>query len=109
VKNTRAISDENHAIACDICGSLLNCDELTLMIPISNPSTKTMLEWANSMTWKGLHSIVERSHQLYEKRISLSKEAMRAVGTRLQRHPELPTWDVLIRPACVAWDSSEIT
>ena len=30
-----------------------------------------------------------------------TKEAMQAVEARLQRHPKLPKWDILIRPACV--------
>lgn len=60
---------------------------------------QTMLEWAKSMTWKGLHPIVAISCQIYEKGISLSKEAMHAVEARLKRHPELPKWDILIEPA----------
>jgi hypothetical protein len=42
-----------------------------------------MLEWAKSMTWKGIHPIVELSRQAYKKGISLSKEAMQAVEARL--------------------------
>jgi hypothetical protein len=59
----------------------------------------TMLQWAKSMTWKGLHPIVEVSRKVYEKGISLSKEAMRAVEARLQRNATLPKWDILITPA----------
>ena len=60
---------------------------------------ETMLEWARSMTWKGMHPIVELSRKLYQKGVTLSKKAMRAVEARLERHPELPKWDILIRPA----------
>ena len=60
---------------------------------------ETMLEWARSMTWKGMHPIVELSRKLYQKGVTLSKKAMRAVEARLERHPELPNWDILIRPA----------
>ena len=60
---------------------------------------KTMLEWAKSMTWKGLHPIVELSRKVYQKGIALSKKAMQAIESRLERHPELPKWDILIRPA----------
>jgi hypothetical protein len=60
---------------------------------------ETMLEWARSMTWKGIHPIVELSRKLYQKGVTLSKKAMRAVEARLARHPELPNWDILIRPA----------
>jgi len=28
---------------------------------------KTMLEWAKSMTWKGLAPVVELSHQVYQR------------------------------------------
>lgn len=60
---------------------------------------QTMLEWAKSMTWKGLHPGVELSHQVYEKGISLSKGVMHAVEARLIRNPLLPKWDILIQPA----------
>jgi hypothetical protein len=60
---------------------------------------ETMLEWAKSMTWKGMHPAVELSRQAYQKGISLRKRAMRAVEKRLERHPQLPKWDILIRPA----------
>jgi hypothetical protein len=62
---------------------------------------ETMLEWAKSMTWKGLHPVIELSSKVYEKGISLSKRAMQAVEARLQRHPDLPNWDILIQPACM--------
>ena len=62
---------------------------------------QTMLEWAKSMTWKGVHPVVELSRQVYEKGISLSKEAMQAVEARLERNSKLPKWDTLIRPACM--------
>lgn len=62
---------------------------------------ETMLEWAKSMTWKGIHPVVELSRKVYEKGISLSKEAMQAVEARLERNPALPKWDILIRPACM--------
>jgi hypothetical protein len=46
-----------------------------------------------------MHPIVELSRKLYQKGVTLSKQAMRAVEARLERHPELPNWDMLIRPA----------
>jgi Rhodopirellula transposase DDE domain len=59
---------------------------------------ETMLAWAKSMTWKGIHPIVELSEKVYQKGVTLGKKAMRAVEARLERHLELPTWDILIRP-----------
>jgi len=63
---------------------------------------ETMLEWAKKMTWKGMHPVVELSRKVYHKGISLGKAAMQAVEERLQRHPELPKYDILINPAPTA-------
>jgi len=59
----------------------------------------TMLRWAQSMTWKGIHPIVKLNQQTYSKGISLTKVDMRGIEQRLERNPELPKWDILIRPA----------
>ena len=59
----------------------------------------TMLAWAKSMTWKGPPPVVELSLKEYPRGITLGKKAMRAVERRLERHPALPKWDILIRPA----------
>jgi DDE family transposase len=59
----------------------------------------TMLAWAQRMTWKGRSPVVELTHKEYARGITLSKKAMRAVEQRLERHPQLSTWDILIRPA----------
>ena len=60
---------------------------------------QTMLEWAKSMTWKGINPIVTLSHNIYTTGVTLSKAAMRAVEARLERNPLLPKWDILIHPA----------
>jgi hypothetical protein len=59
---------------------------------------ETMLEWAKRMPWHGLHPVVELSRTVYDKGVSLSKAAMRAVEARLERNPLLPKWDILIHP-----------
>jgi DDE family transposase len=59
----------------------------------------TMLAWAQSMTWKGRSPVVELNHKEYPRGVTLRKKAMRTVECRLERHPELPKWDILIRPA----------
>jgi transposase len=61
-------------------------------------TVETMLAWAKSMTWKGLHPIVLLNQKVYEKKISLTKIEMRPVEKRLERNPLLPKWDILIRP-----------
>jgi hypothetical protein len=40
-----------------------------------------------------------QDRKVYQKGIALSKKAMQAIESRLERHPELPKWDILIRPA----------
>jgi len=59
----------------------------------------TLLEWAQSMTWKGLRPIVELSQKVYKKGISLTQKAMRKIEERLERNPLLPKWDIMIRPS----------
>lgn len=61
-------------------------------------SVETMLEWAKSMTWKGIHPIVVLNQKVYEKGIALSKKEMKPVEQRLERNPLLPKWDILIHP-----------
>jgi len=63
---------------------------------------ETMLEWAKSMTWKGLHPMVELSRRVYQKGVTLSEKAMEAVEARLERDPQLPKYDILIQPASIA-------
>ncbi|MGB5834155.1 MAG: hypothetical protein WBG92_19515 [Thiohalocapsa sp.] len=60
----------------------------------------TMLAWAKSMTWKRIQPVVDLSRQVDEKGSSLTKAEMKAVEARLERHPKLPKWDILIRPSC---------
>jgi Rhodopirellula transposase DDE domain len=59
---------------------------------------ETMVEWAKRMTWKGIHPVVELSRKLYQKGISLGKAAMQAIEERLERHPALPKYDLVIKP-----------
>lgn len=59
---------------------------------------ETMLGWAETMTWKGLHPIVTLSRTVYQTGVSLTKAAMQTVEARLVRHPELPKWDIFIPP-----------
>lgn len=60
---------------------------------------ETMLRWADSMTWKGIHPVINFSQKVYQKGISLSDMAMKEIEKRLERNPLLPKWDILIRPA----------
>ncbi|MBF0235310.1 MAG: ISAzo13 family transposase [Desulfamplus sp.] len=59
----------------------------------------TMLEWAKTMTWKGINPIVNLSRKVYQKGVSVSKKIMQEIENRLERNPLLPKWDIMIRPA----------
>jgi len=58
----------------------------------------TLLRWAQSMTWKGKHPSVTLNSSTYERGIALSRKEMQPIEQRVQRHPELPKWDIVIRP-----------
>lgn len=61
--------------------------------------TEAVLEWAKSMTWKGLHPVVELSRTVYEKGVSLGKKAMQAIEARIERNPLSPNRGIVFRPA----------
>ena len=58
----------------------------------------TKLVWAMTMRWKGAHPSVMLNPTIYERGIRLSKEQMQPIEARLERHPALPKWDILIQP-----------
>ena len=60
---------------------------------------ETMMAWAQTMTWKGQHPSISLNQARYDKGISLTKKEMRKIEQRLERNPQLPKWDILIRPA----------
>jgi hypothetical protein len=60
---------------------------------------ETVMEWAKSMIWKGLHPVVKLNRTVYQKGISLSKKAARELEARLECNPLLLKWDILVRPA----------
>ena len=53
------------------------------------------------MTWKGIHPVVELSRRVYAKGVAHTTKSMREVEARLLRNPQLPKWDILIRPSCL--------
>jgi transposase len=61
-------------------------------------TVETAIEWAKTMTWKGIAPVVTLSQKVYEKGVRLSKKAMAAVEQRIQRSKNLPKWDVVIEP-----------
>jgi hypothetical protein len=61
-------------------------------------SVETVERFAASMTWKGRHPLVKRVSVIYQTGIKLTKDAMRALETKLQRLPKLGKWFVDIAP-----------
>ena len=61
-------------------------------------SIDAVVGYASNMTWKGRHPIVSFVDRVYDKGVTLTKEAMRQVEARLVRHPTLGPWFVQIPP-----------
>jgi hypothetical protein len=59
----------------------------------------TVLQWARTMTWKGVHPIVELMDKAYENGVRLSKNAFQKFEARLQRDESLPKYCVSIQPS----------
>jgi hypothetical protein len=61
-------------------------------------TVETVLEWAKTMTWKGLHPVVHLCQKVYAKGVRLGKEAKEKLAKRLQRSVTLSKWDIRIEP-----------
>lgn len=61
-------------------------------------SVETTLEWAKTMTWKGIFPTVRLSQQVYETGKSVAKKAFQAIEHRLTRSKTLPKWSLTIEP-----------
>jgi transposase len=61
-------------------------------------TVETVLEFAQTMTWKGVHPLVELVTTTYKTGIKLTKEAMAALETQVERLPALEKWFVDIIP-----------
>jgi transposase len=61
-------------------------------------SVETVIAFAQTMTWKGVQPLVELVTTSYKTGVKLSKEAMAALETQVERLPELEKWFVDIVP-----------
>ena len=61
-------------------------------------SVETALNWAKTMTWKGIHPIVRLLEGTYETGVRVAKKAFKQFQQRLQRSKTLPKWSVTIEP-----------
>jgi hypothetical protein len=61
-------------------------------------SVETVIRFAQTMTWKGVRPLVELVTTTYKTGVKLTKEAMAALETQVERLPELEKWFVDIVP-----------
>jgi hypothetical protein len=66
-------------------GTLLNTLEITL-------------EWAKTMTWKGLSPVIKLLETTYQKGVKMSKKAFAAISNRIDRDASLPKYYLTIQP-----------
>lgn len=64
-------------------------------------SVDTVLNRASSFCWKGLSTAVSLLDAFYEKGVKLCIKERGELEQRLHRAPELPWWDITIRPKMV--------
>ncbi len=58
----------------------------------------TAIEWAKTMTWKGVRPIVKVLEKVFSTGVSVAKKAFGVIQQRLERNPALPKWDLRITP-----------
>ena len=58
----------------------------------------TTLEWAKTMTWRGVRPMVHLLDRVYQTGVKLTKAAFRPVAARLERSVTLPKWSLVIHP-----------
>jgi hypothetical protein len=61
-------------------------------------SISKAIDWAATMTWKGIEPVVQLVDKIYEKGVKLAKKAMKKYEDRIKRSKKLPKWDVIIEP-----------
>jgi len=59
---------------------------------------ETTLEWAKTMTWKGLEPVVEVLETFYKKGVSIGKKGFQSIADRITRHLLLPKYYVTSQP-----------
>ena len=59
---------------------------------------ETTLEWAKTMTWKGISPVIKLVETTYQKGVRMTKKAFNALANRIDRDPSLPKYYLTIRP-----------
>jgi hypothetical protein len=58
---------------------------------------ETTLEWAKTITWKGLEPVVDVLVSIYKKGVWIGKKGFQYIADRLMRHLLLPKYYVTIQ------------
>jgi hypothetical protein len=61
-------------------------------------TVETTVEWAKTMTWKGLHPVVKLLETVYQKGVVVGKKIFKAILNRIDRDTELPKYYLTIQP-----------
>ena len=61
-------------------------------------SVDKAIEWAKTMTWKGIKPVVHYCQKIYETGVKLTEKEMKPYENRIVRSGLLPKWDVTIEP-----------
>lgn len=56
------------------------------------------VEWAKTMTWKGIHPVVDLVETVYEHGVKATGKELEEYEQRFERSEILPKWDVTIEP-----------
>jgi transposase len=59
---------------------------------------ETTLEWAKTMTWKGISPVIKLVETAYQKGVRMTKKAFNELGNRIDRDASLPKYYLTIRP-----------
>jgi len=59
---------------------------------------ETTLEWAKTMTWKGISPVIKLVKTVYQKGVRMTKKAFNALANRIDRDAALPKYYLTIRP-----------
>jgi transposase len=59
---------------------------------------ETTLEWAKTMTWKGISPVIKLVETTYQKGVRMTKKAFNALANRIDRDASLPKYYLTIRP-----------
>jgi Rhodopirellula transposase DDE domain len=64
-------------------------------------SVTTVLEWARTMTWKGVHPVVNLLDKTYNIGVRIAKAAFKTTKSRLERDHDLPKYELIIKPQSI--------